>query len=396
MLSLRQLLTPVTVEQVRATCLELLDSVGFQATAWESGDAPRTLVELFSTLVSDITYSIADIAAGGYPGLAAGPYADLLGEFFFNLKRIQPSRGVGLMVLHSDAAAPPHTFAANELTVSDADNDSARTYTVQTGGTLAPGATMIVTVIANAAGVDSNIAPNTPTLVLRIVPLLGVTVTNPPQPPTTPANTWLTAPGTDKETDGKGGRYNARMMGRWDRLAPLGNTKGAYRAWVLEALPAVTRIIVQNGTAPLAIRIVCATAVGGITSGQIATISDYLNGVTDGVGRRPMNDALEIVSANQLLSPPLGVAITVASPFAADAIQRVAAALQTLLGSLPIGGKRIGNATFGKVLISDLYKAVMSEQGILDVDFTITGDIQVGQDDIYQPIPSITMTIQAS
>jgi len=396
MLSLRQLLTPVSVEQVRAACLELLDSVGFQATAWEAGDAPRTLVELFSTLVSDVTYAIADIAAGGYPGLAAGPYADLLGQFFFNLTRVQPTRAVGLMVLHSDPAAPPHTFAANELTVSDADNDSARTYAVQSSGTLAPGATMTVTVIANAAGTDSNIAPNTPTLVLRIVPLLGVTVTNPPQPPVTPENTWLTAPGTDKETDGKGGRYNARMMARWDRMAPLGNTKGAYRAWVLEALPAVTRISVHNGIAPLAIRIVCATAVGGIDAGQIATITDYLNGVPDGVGRRPMNDQLEIVSANQLLTPPLNLTITVASPFASDAVARVAAALQALLGSLPIGGKRVGSSGVGKVLLSDLYKTVMGEQGIIDVDFSLTGDVIVGTDDIYQPIPVISMVIQTS
>lgn len=395
MLSLRQLLTPVTVEQVRATCLELLDSLGFQATAWEEGDAPRTLVELFSTLVSDVTYAIADIAAGGYPGLASGPYADLLGQYFFNLTRVQPSRAIGLMILHCDAAAGPHTFAANELTVSDADNDSARTYTVQTGGTLNPGTSMVVTVIANAAGVDSNIAPNTPTLVLRVVPLLGVTVTNPPQPPATPSNTWLTAPGADKETDGKGGRYNARMMGRWDRMAPLGNTKGAYRAWVLEAMPAVTRIVVQNGVAPLAIRIVCATAVGGIDAGQIATITGYLNGAVDGVGRRPMNDALEIVSANQLLTPPLGLTITVSSPFAADAVPRVAAALQALLGSLPIGGKRIGSSGVGRVLLSDLYKTVMGEQGVLDVDFTLTSDVIVGPDDIYQPIPSITMVIQA-
>lgn len=396
MLSLRQLLTPVSEDDVLAFLLDALDSLGFQATSWQSNSAARTLTQLFARVTSDLTFSIADITAGGFAGLAKGPYADLLGQYMFKLTRVLALPALGQMVLTSDIAAPVHTWADGELLIADAPQGStANTYTVDSIGitTLNPGTSIQVFVRAAVPGSAANrLAPNSSSLQLW-TPLVGVTVSNPPNPPTTPANTWITRPGTDNETDGPGGRYNARMTGRWDRLT-YGNTDGAYTAWVLEAVPAVTRLLVREGTTEGSVHIVAATAIGGIDAGQILAIRNYLTGATDGVGRRPINDILEIVSANQVTLPPLGLTITVQSPFSADAIARVSDALVSLIGTLPIGGKKLQNSSVGKVLLADLYKAVMAQAGLLDVDFSIVSDIALAQDDIYAAIPAITMVIQ--
>lgn len=396
MLSLRQLLTPVLEDDVLAFFLDTLDSLGFTATSWQSNSGARTIVQSFARVVSDLTFAIADITAGGFAGLATGPYADMVGQYTFKLTRVLASSTLGQMVLTSDIAAPIHSWGDGELLIADGDQgQSAHTFTVDSVGTttLNPGTSILVMVRAAVPGAASNqVAPNAPNLQLW-TPLVGVTVSNPPNPPITPANTWITSPGADKETDGPSGRYNARMLGRWDRLT-YGNTDGAYTAWTLEALPSITRLSVREGTGEGTVRIVAATAIGGIDSGQIQAIKDYLNGVADGVGRRPINDILEVVSANEVSIPPLGVSIVVASPFATDAIARVAAALVAFQGALPIGGKKLLNSSTGKVLLADLYKTVTAEQGVLDVDFSFTNDIPLGADDIYVAIPSVVMVIQ--
>ncbi len=391
-LSLRQLLTGVTVDQVRTGLLGLLDGFGFQATSWQATSAARILVEAVSSLVSDATFAIVDIAGSMHAGLASGPYADQLGTLTFNLPRVQATPTQGVMLFTSSAAAPAHTFAANSLLIADSPADDANTFTVTTGGTINPGTTLAVNVTAAAPGTAGNAPANLTTLELR-TPLVGVSVTNPPQPPTTPVNTWITVSGTDAETDGVGGRYNARMIGRWDRLTP-NNTEGAYRAWALEALPALTRLIVRRSDGEGRIRITGATITGGLSGGQITTITDYINGVSDGVGRRPINDVLDVVSAASVVTPALNVSIVVHSPFSADAISRVTAALLALQAAQPIGGTFLPGASFGVVLLSDLIAECKAEAGIVNVSFpSFSGDIPLGPDDLYLAVPNVTMTV---
>ena len=407
-LSLQQLRTPVTVDQVRAGILGLLDGFGFQASAWQSTSANRIIIEAVSSLVSDATFAIVNIAGSMFAGLAAGPYADDLGVNSYGLARVQATPTIGQMLLTASAAAPSHTFAANSLLIADSDADTANTYNVLTGGTINPGTPLTVSVSAAVPGSQANIAPNITTLELR-TPLVGVSVTNPPQPPVTPVNNWVTTAGTDPETDGPGGRYNARMIGRFDQISP-NNTEGAYRAWCLAALPALTRLVVRQGASQGSIRITGATATGGLTgaqtafypaiatgTGQIGAILDYLTGAADGVGRRPINDAITVLSANVVTTPALDVAIVVRSPFASDAVARVTAALTTLLGdplASPIGGTFLPGDSVGRVLLSVLYQTVMSQQGLVSCSFpSFTGDALLGPDDIYEAIPNVTMTI---
>lgn len=409
MLSLRQLLTPVSEDDFLAFCLETLDSLGFQATSWQANSAARTLTQLLARIGSDLTFSIADIVAGGFAGLAKGPYADMVGQYMFNLLRVQATATVGQFVLTSSPAAPPYTFSGGDVLIGDAPlGTTANTFTVQSGPgagpwTLAPGASMLVTVQAASPGAQANrVPPSSATLTLWGGLGVGITITNPPNPPTTPVNTWIITPGTDTETDGPGGRYNARMLGRWARLS-YSNIEGAYAAWVLEAVPAITRLRVREASADFSVQITAATATGGISgsqtgpttgTGQVGQILDYLNGVTDSVGRRPINDVLLVQSAAQITAPALTLTIYVKSPFASDAVARVTAALNTLIGLQPIGGKLIGGSGPGFVLLADLYAAVMAQQGLQNVVFASpTADILMATNGVYAAIPAVTMVI---
>src|SRR6478609_3337030 len=405
-LSLRQLRTPIPEDQFLTGVLGILEWLGFQATSWEETSSNRILVQLVARLGSDVTYAIADIAGSMHAGLAKDEYADDLGTYTFDLPRVQAAPALGQMLLTSSAAAPIQSWLANTLLIADSDADDAHTFTVTSPGTINPGTSVPVSVVATVPGSDSNIPPNLATMVLR-TPLIGVTVSNPPQPPTTPPNTWITTPGTDIETTGPDGRYNARMIGRWSRLS-YGNTEGAYRSWCLEALPALMpqRLAVRNGSGEGVIRIVGATAAGGLTgtqtgfypnpqtgTGEIGTILDYLTGAADGVGRRPINDSLQVVSANQVSTPALGVAIVALSPFSADAIARTTEALNDYIITIPVGGVVLPGATYGAVLLSELYRAVMALDGIVDVSFSLSDDVLLGQDDIWTPSITVTMVI---
>jgi hypothetical protein len=89
----------------------------------------------------------------------------------------------------------------------------------------------------------------------------------------------------------------------------------------------------------------------------------------------------------------LALTIVVSSPFSGDAVARVTAALSAYVQSIPIGGEVLPGASAGVVLLSELYSLVMAEQGVRNVTFAFTGDILLGQDDIWAPTIVVTMVI---
>lgn len=380
-LSLKQLLTPVTESEALTTALTILQELGFQATSWFSGSIQRTLVQLYARLNADMTESVANVTRSIHPLLAEDEYADLLGTYAYELPRIAATPTQGVMVLTSSPAAPPHTWLDGEIIIADAESAPANTYTIDVGDTLNTGATLAVDVTAQVPGSAANIAPNT-TLYLW-TPLAGVTVTN---PAVSGSSTWISAMGQDRESNA---RYGQRMTNRFNTLA-YGNTEGAYRAWVLEALPEVTRVTVRETTPVGTVKIRAATASGGIDAGQITTITDYLNG-SDGVGRRPLGDTLDVDSATTLTVPSINITVAVQSSKSADAIDRVLEALVNYFGSLPIGGTVLPGGGTGYVLVSQMYQVIMALDGMINVTGLPAADIALADDEIFSPSISINV-----
>jgi uncharacterized phage protein gp47/JayE len=252
---------------------------------------------------------------------------------------------------------------------------------VNASGTLGPGSSISVEFKADVAGAAANIAPNT-TLYLW-TPLVGITATN---PPLTPSNTWITTAGADEEADG---RLIARCLGRWSRLT-YGNTDGAYIAWALEALPALTRVAIRKAAGDGTVVLIGATAVGPIDAGQITTIQDYVSGVNDGIGRRPMNDIFSAVGASVLTSPTLNITAYVYPSAQATAASKITAALIAYFGSIRIGGDKLVSPTVGYVLYSKIVDVVQEIPGVKSATFSISGNITLADDQIYVPTINVT------
>jgi hypothetical protein len=384
-LSLKQLLTPVTPEQALASVLGTLGAFGFAATSWQSGSKQLTMVQTLSKVYSDLTYTVADITNSGFALLARGAYADQLGIYSYKLTRIAATQTIGTMVLTSSAGAPINNWVDGQILISDKPPGSlnANVFRVSGPGTLNPGTSTTITVKGDVPGSAANIPPGV-TLYLWGGGLTGVTVTNPAIAGT---STWITTPGTDPESDE---RYGQRMVGRWSALT-YGNTDGAYTYWALTALPALTRLtITRDPLVQGSVNVIGATALGGLTAPQITTITNYIQGTVDNVGRRPINDILTVASATVDTTPALTITVACASQFATDAAARVKAALIAMFGAMPIGGKKLPASNIGYVLLADMYATVMAQTGILNVT-GLPPDIALGVFDVYTP--AITVNV---
>jgi hypothetical protein len=396
MLTLQQLVTPLTEDEALAQSLAILQQLGLQTTSWQSGGMQLTTIRLFARVWSKLSATISLVAAGGFPGLAAttsggSPFLTLLAKYFFSITRLEAQSTIGQILFTSSAGAPVNTWSAGDLIASDSPSGTAgaRTYTCTEGGTLGPNATLSVEFKADIAGANGNIAPAT-TLYLW-TPLVGVTPTNPALVPD--SNTWVTTPGQDEESDS---RLLDRCTGRWSRLG-YSNTDGAYKGWALEALPALTRVQIASAPGDGTVTLIGATDLGPIDAGQITTIENFVNGVNDGIGRRPMNDIFDADGAATVTTPALTVtAYCLASLADMDGSfnstkSAISAALLTFIGKQPIGGVKL-QGTQGRILFDDLLEtAKTAKKGTRSVTLSISSDVLLSDGQIY--LPAITVNV---
>lgn len=383
MLTLQQLINPVTEEQALTTILTVLSQLGFQATSWAPNAIQRITAQLAARIWSQVTNIVAEIAAGGFTGLASGGWLTLVAKHFYVVDRIEASSTIGQFTLTSSAGAPVHTWAAGDIIVADAPIGSANanSFTCTAGGSLGPSASLSLEFEADVAGAAANIATGA-TLYLW-TPLVGVTVTNPAYGTLT---TWITTVGLDEESDT---RLAQRCTLKWSALT-YGNINGAYEYWALTALPTLTRVTIAGAAGDGTITIVGATSLGPITPTDCTTIEDYVNGVTDGVGRRPLNDIVDAVPATTLsptYTPTLNVTPAVYNTIAST----VQVALATYLGTVPIGGLKLVTLTSGVVPFSRLIQVAQDVPGVRSLSGFPASDISLGATDIFTPTFNFTV-----
>lgn len=392
MLTLKQLLTPMTEEQALDLSLDILDSVGFNATSWQSGSIARTLVQGFSRVWADTSVTAATIAEGIFNKTASGPWLDLVSDSFFENERGAPSNTIGKFRFVSSLAAPTHTKAAGDVIIADQPNsngDTPNTYRNVSGFTLNPGDDVLIDVVAEVAGSNANI-PNNSSL-YDWTGLVGVTVTNPAIPTTA---SWITTFGADAEGDPA---LRERNSGKLQTLE-YSTTEGAYRYWTLNAIPGlVTRLNVLSGThEPGSVEIVCATDTGTISTPQADAIKDYLNGVTDGRGRRPLNDIVYVTPA-VLGTITIKPTVVVQSSYVTDIESKVEEVIKGYFNSLPIGGIIVPPYSTGKILIAEMIQRIMALDGVLNVQIynasnaLIVSDLNAATNTVYTA--TVTSTI---
>ena len=383
MLTLGQLQTPITPEEAIEEILSILQSIGFQATSWQEGSWQRNFFQLFANVYSDLTYTVRDITNSYHPKLAKGPYANLLGQYNYDLERFPAQAATGKFTLTASLAAAPLVYSPGSLLVSDKpEGDDANVYEILGSGTLNPGSSVSVLFQCTTPGSKGNI-PSNSTLYLW-TPVAGISATNPPDPS---SGTWISTEGAEEESDD---HYGNRMVLRWGSIS-AGAIEEYYRYHCFQSLPELTDVTVREALPMGTVRIVGRTADGGLDPSQIAQMQAYFEGPP---GHRAINDVLDIVGATVVTTPALSVTVTCQNQFASDVASRVSASLTSLFGSLPIGGKIVGNSSVGKVLLADMYATIMALQGVVNVAFNVSQDIILSSEQIYSPTISVTVLRQ--
>lgn len=359
-MALSDLLVPVTDEEALDFSLDVLDTLGFNVTSWQSGSVQRTLVHLGAKIYASLSVNIAQIAAGGFNRLASSGWLDLLSEDFFDNTRVAALKTQGIMRLTASATAPPVTFAVGDLQIADTATSTASTNTFRntTGGSLAPGGSLDLEFEAEVAGADGNIT--TATTLYMWTSYVGVTATNPAIGTT---GTWITRAGTDEETDT---RLQARNTSKWSTLS-YAAVDGAYKAWALAADSSVTRVKVRsnNPYGAGSVDVVCATDVGTISAAQAADILDYINGVTDDVGRRPLGDVVSVTPASTVALTVSGTVTVDAGYTATTTAAVIQDAILAVIDATDIGGTIIPPASTGVLVFSKLVAAVEALDGVI-------------------------------
>jgi uncharacterized phage protein gp47/JayE len=346
MLTLEEMFTPMTKDEILEGMLTLADSLGFPTSAWQPGSVAREILEICAQQLANTSEVVASVAAGGLVDYATSGWLTLLAKSFYNLDRIEATFGTGSVTL-TNSSGVGYVIAANDIHFLNSTTGA--TYTNTTGGSLGAGGTLTLDIIADEAGSASNAVATQ--INALVTPLLGVTVTNPAA---------LTA--SDAESDDQ---LRARCRASLAAASPNGPSD-AYNYFA-------TSSVRENGSSVGITRSRVDETQGDVTV-YVATDS----GAVPGSAGDPTTD-LGAVNANiQANCVPTGITATIATAVAAPitvagdawlktgstiapaALQAlILAKLQTYWKTIPIGGFDIGSGgeIFLDAIIGQVFQA---------------------------------------
>jgi len=174
MISLLELVKALTSDELRATLLSILTTLGFPVSSWHLGSVIRAMVSLFAAVLSPFTDLQVQIARSGFLDWAEELWLDLLAEQVFDTPRIKATFAVGSVTL-SNAGGGSFPFLAQAFRVF---NPTTKKVYRNTGPfTLNPlQVGLIVPVEAIEEGSASTSSAGTITSIETV--LIGVTVIN--------------------------------------------------------------------------------------------------------------------------------------------------------------------------------------------------------------------------
>ncbi len=350
--------TATTADAYLTQLLATLASNGFPATAWQSGNAGRTLARADAEALADLRAVVADVVKGGYLDTATGDWLTLLAAGLFDLDRVASTYAVGEITLSCSASAGPYTITAAGLVVSDGTRRWRSTNTASR--TLASGGTLTLAVKAESPGTAYNVSGSTITVITSPA-LAGVTVSA--------VSSWLTTTAVGDETDAE---LRARCRLRWSTLGRGANTD-AYEYNALNAGQAsITRAQCVPGSGDGTLTIYVAQSAATATSPQVAAVQAHLDGVA------PVTDAPTVTAATAVT---VNVTATIYVLAASDSTANRTLATDALTAY--INGLDLGDAV---VDVVKLGAAIYAAAGIRDVDVVIpAADVTISAGQVAVP-----------
>ncbi len=172
-MTIEDLTTPMTREEVQASIYKVLASLGVNTTAWLSGSVVRTMVVGCSLVMSAFTYLAADIGKSGFLALSSGPWLTLVAQYVYGLERIEASYASGVVTL-TNAGGGVYTVDEGDLIL--ASSSSGHTYRNIAAFSLPPVSSADVSIVATDPGAASTAPAGD--ITVFVTPLLGVIAVN--------------------------------------------------------------------------------------------------------------------------------------------------------------------------------------------------------------------------
>ncbi|MDX2122962.1 MAG: baseplate J/gp47 family protein [Gemmatimonadota bacterium] len=291
-------------------------------TNWHEGAEYRTALQAAARTQADFELLIPDLIKGGFTELAEGEWLDMAAANE-GVPRNLESFARHTVTLSAQPGFGPYTVVPGQVRAS---TPGGLYFQGLSGGNLAQGGTLQITVIAEHPGAIYNVAAGQ--ISILNTPLPGVSIANPPDS--------LVAAGRDRETDAA---LRERVRLRWPLVSATERVRDAYAKIALDAHPDILKVRVRDdlprGQNTLDVVL---WGAGGLSAQGLAAARaelDRLKGITANVGT-PVADW---VYPATVLDVPVTANLRVRTGYAAAANSRAVLALQALENRYPIGGE---------------------------------------------------------
>lgn len=347
-LSVKDLQTPLTLEQVKEVIVDALTSVLFPVEAWQPNGAARSFIEAQAAVAVEQSQSVASIAAMTFLQTSVGDFLDHLSVSHYDELRQQANRAIFDLNFVNQGGTSYGPLAAGAITVKATNGQTFKNSGIETIVSLT---TTVVEVIADFAGSLGNIPPGTLELV---TPLAGVVVTF--------GGTYTTA-GSDTESDV---RYRERDQTKWATLRVERVAEG-FRNLARNAAPAVIGVILDDdnprgpGTANLYLAALNATAGGAdVIAVQAALdLAVFGNNVTSKL-------VLAIAAPTQTIN--LSGTVFYQGVNDTDLRNGLELAWTTFLNNVPIGGYDFSPGPANVIMASQIITTLKTVPGVISVN----------------------------
>lgn len=374
MISLDDLTTPLTRDEVKESIYDVLATVGVDTTTWKPGAVVRTMIGAVAIILAALSQLIALTTKSGFLDFAEASWLTLVAKYVYGVDRIEATFAEGEVTL-TNAGGGVFVLAVDDLVV--ANPTTGKTYRNSSAGTLNALSTLTLPIVATEAGAASTSTGNTITSLETT--LLGVTATN--------ANSVV---GLDAESDPN---LRARCREKLGSLSPNGPWD-AYAYAAKNALRSdgtaigVTRVrVIKDGYGN--VDVYCATASGGITGTATDTTTDL--GAIDDAIQRKAGPLAVTATAHTATAVVQGVTYELwmynTSGLSAAQIQAlVSAKLAAYAASVPVGGNVIDNDP-GKIFVTALQSEIRSVRQAEIFKVAVTSpaaDIELAGSEVWQ------------
>lgn len=338
-LSISDLFSPQTVEQIKATSYGIMTSLGLSTTTWREGDPSRTIVAVLGTMLSQFTTMIAKVAASGFLDFATGPGLTLLADQAFDVQREPASYATGFETFNN-AGGGSFSFGPDEVTLKNSTTGA--TFRNAEAFTLGP-SEMGKVVAIKAVEIGSGGSSAAGAVDELVTTLLGVTVSN--------ASVLV---GVDEETDAN---LRIRCRDKLKALSPMG-PRAVYdyvaRSTSLNGGVHVTRTQIVGDSDFGTVAIYIADEDGAISPGDVALVQSGID-----VWATPIAIEAEVFSATGVtVDVDVSVWILTSSGLTDEEIEtRIEDALAAFFEASPLGGYVLPPEA-GKLYVKSIEDAV--------------------------------------